>query len=320
MLSSITPAAAEYPQADISSESIHARLYLPDPVKGYYRGTRFDWSGIIASLEFQGHSYFGRWYEHHDPSVHDAITGPVEEFDPQSGGPGYHDANAGGSFVRMGVGILRKPDETTYRRYGTYEILNPGIWTIRPQNDSIEFVHELADNSGYACVYRKVVRLAGGQPELVLEHSLRNTGRRSIETTQYNHNFFVIDEQPTGPDFLIEFPFALRASEDLKGLAEVRGRQLVFLRGLQKGESILTSLEGFGKNASEHSFAVENRSTGAGVRIQGDTPLSKLIFWCIKTTFCPEPYIDIQLEPGDELRWRIAYHFYTVPSGAMPIR
>ena len=54
MLSSNTPAAAEYPQAEISNESIHARLYLPDPVNGYYRGTRFDWSGIIASLEFQG--------------------------------------------------------------------------------------------------------------------------------------------------------------------------------------------------------------------------------------------------------------------------
>ena len=43
-------AFAQFPQAEISNGQIHAKLYLPDPQKGYYRATRFDWSGVISSL------------------------------------------------------------------------------------------------------------------------------------------------------------------------------------------------------------------------------------------------------------------------------
>ena len=39
-------------------------------------------------------------------------------------------------------------------------------------------------------------------------------------------------------------------------------------------------------------------------------PLSKLVLWSIRTTVCPEAYIDLQVEPGKEVSWRIAYEFY----------
>src|SRR5262245_41916524 len=72
--------AAEPPQAEITNGIVRARLYLPDPQDGYYRGTRFDWSGQISRLEYKGHNYFGKWFDRYDPKLHDAIMGPVEEF------------------------------------------------------------------------------------------------------------------------------------------------------------------------------------------------------------------------------------------------
>jgi hypothetical protein len=72
--------AAEFPSAEISNGLITAELYLPDPEKGYYRGTRFDWSGNMYSLKTKDHEYFGQWFEKYDPKLHDAIMGPVEEF------------------------------------------------------------------------------------------------------------------------------------------------------------------------------------------------------------------------------------------------
>jgi hypothetical protein len=56
--------AQEIPQAVISNGLITAKLYLPDSSHGYYRATRFDWSGVMPSLEHDGHQYslFGtRW-------------------------------------------------------------------------------------------------------------------------------------------------------------------------------------------------------------------------------------------------------------------
>jgi hypothetical protein len=73
-------AQAAPPQAAISNSHVRAQLYLPDAQSGYYQGTRFDWSGVISSLEANGHSYFGQWFPRYDPKLHDAITGPVEEF------------------------------------------------------------------------------------------------------------------------------------------------------------------------------------------------------------------------------------------------
>jgi len=70
------------PETEITNGLIKAHLCLPDPTNGYYRGSRFDWSGVIASLEYKGHSYFGQWFNKYSPTIHDAIMGPVEAFDP----------------------------------------------------------------------------------------------------------------------------------------------------------------------------------------------------------------------------------------------
>jgi len=210
-------AGVQAPQAEIASARIHAQLYLPDAQSGYYRGTRFDWSGVIAALEWNGHSYFGQWFERYDPTLHDAITGPVEEFLTNGAGLGYDEARPGERFVRIGVGALRKPDESAYRRFATYEIVDPGTWAVRKGADWIEFAHEVKDTAGYAYVYRKRVRLI--KDSLVLEHHLKNTGRKAIATSVYNHDFFMLDRQPTGPDIVVRFPFAPRATSDLKSLA-----------------------------------------------------------------------------------------------------
>jgi hypothetical protein len=306
------PVAEGFPQAEIASPTLQARLYLPDPEKGYYRGTRFDWSGVIASLRYRGHEYFGEWFARHDATHHDAITGPVEEFRVGETTVGYEEAKPGESFLQIGVGTLRRPDEPAYRRFDTYELVDPGEWGVVTAADRVELTHVLHHPAGWAYRYTKVVRLEPDRPELVLEHRLENTGTRTLAVSVYDHNFFVIDAQPTGPDLVVTFPFEARAIGDLKGLAELRGRELRYLRGLREGETAMTEIEGFGRTAADYDLRVENRKTGAGVRLVGDRPISKIIFWSIRTTLCPEPYIDLEVAPGQETRWTLRYQLYTL--------
>jgi 6-phosphogluconolactonase len=303
---------AQVPQAEISNSQIHAKLYLPDAGSGYYRGTRFDWSGVIASLEWNGHSYFGQWFEHYDPKAHDAITGPVEEFLTNGAGLGYEEAKTGDSFVRIGVGAVRKPDEPRYQQFRTYEITDPGTRSVHNSGHSIEFIHELGDTGGYAYSYSKKVRLDGHR--LILEHRLRNTGRKTISTSVYEHNFFMLDGQASGPDTIVKFHFNPRAKADLHGLAETNGKDLRYLHELEPGQTVFTELEGYGGTASDYEIRVENRKTGAGVRETGDHPLSKMVLWSIRTTVCPEAFIDLHIEPGKEATWKIAYDFYNAPA------
>lgn len=306
-LLSVAACAADFPQAAIANRELQVKFYLPDAERGYYRGTRFDWSGVIHSLTYRGHEYFGQWFERYDPKIHDAITGPVEEFFAPAG---YEEAKPGGTFLRIGVGALRKPEEQAFRRFFTYDIVDPGAWRVKTSKNAVAFTHRISLGD-YGYVYRKTVRLAGNQPELVIEHTLSNTGKKPLESPQYNHNFFTIDRQPTGPAFKLIFPFDPKPAADLKGVMEARGREFTYLRPLKPRESAYTEIRGFGGSASDYDIRVENTERGAGVRITGDRPLSKIVFWSIPTTVCPEPYVNVRVEPGREMKWTVRYRFYT---------
>lgn len=307
----VTGATADFPEAEITNGVVTAKFHMPDAERGYYRGTRFDWSGQISSLRTLGHEYFGQWFERYDPKLHDAIMGPVEEFMPGNGGLGYADAAPDGTFIRIGVGVVRKPQEKQYQRFKTYEIVDPGKWQVHTGKDRIEFVHELDGKDGYAYRYTKTVRLVKGRPEMVIEHVLKNTGKKRIETSQYNHNFFVIDGQPTGPESRVQVPFELRATKAFTNkFAEARGKEIIYTEELPKGQNTYAEFDGFGKSSSDYDIRLENRAAGAGVRITGDQPLAKLVYWSIRTTFCPEPYIDIAVDPGKTSKWNYKYEFY----------
>jgi hypothetical protein len=299
----------KFPEARITNGLINAKLYLPDSDKGYYRGTRFDWSGNIASLEFKGHNYFGQWFPKYSPEIHDAIMGPVEEFTPLD----YSETKPGGNFLKIGVGVLYKQDEQAYSFSRLYNVLNPGKWTVKKKSDQVLFVHELNDKV-YSYRYEKKVQLTKDKPEMTLTHTLKNTGTRTIETSVYDHNFFVIDKHPIGPGIVVKFPFRIiGGGRGIGQLAEIQDNQIAFLRVFGNGESLFISpLEGFSSDPKDYDIRIENRVTGAGVRITCDQPIFKINFWACPTTACPEPYIKIKVDPGQEFTWKISYEFYTL--------
>jgi len=294
-------------QAEISNGLITAKLHLPDAEQGYYMGSRFDWSGVIYELKYQGHDYFGEWNPVRNPKLHDAITGPVEEFTHI----GFAEAPVGGEFLGIGIGGLRKTTDKAFERFGYYELSNPGKWTVEKAKDEVVFTHQLDDVAGYSYVYQKKVRLVNNKPEMVLEHTLKNTGKKAIRTDVYNHNFFMIDNQPTGPDMVVKFAFPVTVARE-HPLIKINDRQVEYLRELGLKESAqLTGVQGFSDSVEDYDFRIENRKTGAGVRITGDRPISKIVYWSCHTTLCPEPYIDIDIQPGESFTWNILYHFYT---------
>jgi hypothetical protein len=297
----------DYPYTGIFNRQVRMKLYLPDTEKGYYRATRFEWSGIISSLRYKGHQYFGEWKSTHDPFFHEDLSGPVEG--AITAGLGYDEAEAGGKFIRIGVGILEKPDEKEYQWNHTYKILNHGKWTIDKGKDWIEFKHELNSDIGWGYIYTKRVELKKNEPGFTITHILRNTGSRLIETDQFNHNFFVMDGQMTGPDFTVSFPFAVKTKDDLKDLVKIENNELLFTRELTEG-SIWLLLEGYGKDERDHNIIVKNNKTGAGVQFKVDKPISRLAFWATTTTLCPENFISISVVPGDEEKWISDYTLF----------
>ncbi len=299
-----------YPKATIKNQPLQATLYLPDAEQGYYRSTRFDWAGVVGSLTYQGHQYFGNWLDEHKPTNPESISGPVEAFAPI----GYDEAKPGDLFLVIGVGMLRKSDNEPYHFMTRYEIVDGGRWEVREKHDQVTFVHRLSSDLGYSYEYTKTVGLVEDQPRMVLAHTLKNTGEKPLETTVYNHNFFIIDNETTGPP--IETTFSAPVQAEGKGFGEVivaQGPQLRYRQALQPGENVFTpSVEGLGSDAEAYDIRIENTKSGAGVHITGNRPLLKLVYWASYTTACPEPYLQVDAPPGQDYTWDIAYEFYTI--------
>jgi len=90
------PVPLEAPSARISTGLIDARIYRVDPANGFYRGTRFDQSGVIGSLALGQQNFYGPWFDPVSDEVMDftftpdgivagpdsAVSGPVDEFAP----------------------------------------------------------------------------------------------------------------------------------------------------------------------------------------------------------------------------------------------
>ena len=226
-------------EAEISNGIITARLYLPDAVNGYYRGVRFDYSGIFSSLSYGKHSYYGDWYIFKYKSTNnDAVMGPAEAFDPV----GYEEAKSGGTFIKIGVGVLAKPDDSVYKFTRLYAVTNPGKWKVTLKADRVKFIQTVNDTA-YSYNYQKTVQLIKNKPILVLSHILKNTGKRIIKTAVFDHNFLVMDNQPTGPDFVLTFPFSLNGVYNRRpDYLVLLDNQLSFLKVLEKRQVAVTDL------------------------------------------------------------------------------
>src|SRR5690349_22842764 len=59
------------PQTQLTNGQLKVLVYLPDQVNGHFKGTRFDWAGVIGRLEYQNHVYYQQWYTKTSPTERD---------------------------------------------------------------------------------------------------------------------------------------------------------------------------------------------------------------------------------------------------------
>ena len=295
----------KYPNVVISNDTVKMKVYLPDPENGLYRATRFDWSGVIGSVQYKGHEYFGYWRDEHDPMSPVGIVGPADTY--KTAGLGYDEAKPGDGFIRIGVGLVEKVDEPQYDYHNDYKILDHGKWSIDKGDDWITFTHTINNDLGYGYIYKKTLKLKADG--FLIVHKLRNTGINKIETDQYNHNFFMIDRERCGPSLQVSYPYPVTTKDDLKGLMKIENDTLHFTREIEKN-TVFMSLKGYGDGVMDNRFTIENTKSHTGVTVSVDKPLIKLEFWTNGLILCPENTIQILAKPGEEVVWTSDYTLF----------
>jgi hypothetical protein len=320
----VRAALADAPIVTIHGGGISAQIALPDPARGFYRGTRFDWAGMIVEVRLSGHSFYGPWFDGIAPNVRDfvddgrtvvvgprtAATGPAEEFvGPASNPvPGYAQAPVGGTFLKIGVGRLRKPDAKPYSRFRSYEIVDGGHWETRRTAHSLTFRQVVApDADGYGYTYEKVVRIRG-DGMLEIAHRLKNSGTRPIITQVYNHNFTRFDNREIGTGISVDFPYPLTSPVAAPQLATVQGSTLRYIAPLATGDHVTLTADGFTRDPRTSGFIIAGPD-GERVKAVSDTPLVRMQLWSFRRVVAVEPFIAIDVAPGAEQRWMWRYCF-----------
>jgi hypothetical protein len=302
------------PSVMIGNGMIMAKIYVPDSQKGFYRGTRFDQTGVIGSLTLGPQDFYGPWFDRVSPELMDyaftpegvvggpdsAISGPVEEFAPL----GFDQAKPGGTFIKIGVGLLKKPDSAPYNHYRIYDIANAGLRSVLNDKSSITFTQDVAG----AYRYQKTIRLVPGKAEMRIEHELTNRGKTRLTTTVYDHNFLKLS--PGNENLAVTLPFAVDPDKKPDpALVQITGSRIAYQRALKDKDVVSFLIKGYSGNVRDYDIRVDNTKTGAGMEVTGDNPLVKLNLWSIRTAMALEPYIAIDLAPGATKRWTYTYSY-----------
>ena len=87
---------------------------------------------------------------------------------------------------------------------------------------------------------------------------------------------------------------------------------MAFLRPFEAKETVFTEVDGFGATASDYDFRIENRKTGAGVRVTGDRPLVEAAVLVGVEDGLPRAVHRHAHRAGKDFAWRITYEFYQV--------
>ncbi len=294
-----------YPAARIDNGKISAIVYLPDAKEGYYRTSRFDWSGIVSHVDVAGVRVFGPWTGKHNPLSHDDISGPANEFSTLHP-PGYDEASVGEGFLKIGVGELRRTTTKPFIFPTTYPILRAGEWTVSGSRDSLRFVQDFSIASGWGYHYAKQISLPADQSKLIIHHTLTNTGDKTIKTDYYTHNFFRLNDAPIPLPAEIVFAMDVKPTTPDKLIGnKAEGNKLLLTTRPAKGKAAFTEIPV--PQGTPNRF--ELRTNLLNIAVTCDHPASKFAYYGRVEITCPEPYMDLTIEPGKTLEWTITYDF-----------
>lgn len=290
------------PKARISNGIVEATIALPDPVKGYYRGIRFEQAGMVYSLKAGGHEFIaGSLPESHDPFWE--VSGPAGEF---SEAVGFQEPGLD-CFLKIGVGLFERPFAKDYAFGWLFIPKELFKWDCEAKESSIEFRQKVSTPQGWAYEYVKRLSLPAGSSELLVEHSLKNLGTRRLASSHYSHNYFLVDRLPPGPDYSLDCsfrPFFL--GRELAGGFVQTGNKVSFRSDRTLFSAMLGSLDAKGSR-----FVLSHKPSGASVAITELSPAFRQALYVCKEGICPESFVRIDLGPGESASWTRSYQFET---------
>ncbi len=276
---------------------------------------RFSPVAMVLRAQFDGKDFF---YSPIDGGAYGWVGGAPMEFDlgenVMNKPPGFAEAveratDGSGDFLKVGVGILRK-NTAGYNwghDYPAVELAETqAAWDAR--GDRVTFRQKLKGTAnGYAYELEETLRVRDHQ--MIMQYRLKNTGRKSLATEQYLHNFLVFSDQPVGPAYEVHLPYRFQLEGNPgPAIRRTPGQDVLeFWKPLPAGVKFrLSTPPGY---SGPNALTVRQTEVKQSLTIEASLPSNAVDLWCTDRQLSPEMLVLVALEPGQEKRWTRTYTF-----------
>lgn len=266
----------------------------------YYEGPRFDWTSFITQVTLDHkHTFLTRQDFQESKLLGGGLCSEFGLAKPI----GYDEIGVGEQFPKLGVGLLTKFSDDPYFAGHMYTA-EPYTFMTESGDDYITCIVEPYACHGYAARLEKTIRLSG---QLVTVSSkLINTGSKAIHTHEYAHNFVCINDQEIGPDYELTFSENIPSEFNLSDGLEAKGSSVTWTETPEAPFSYSTA----DITGESFTWGLVHRPSKVGLSETVDCRPIKAALWGKRHVACPELFIDVDIEPGEEQIWTRRYEFF----------
>ena len=161
-------------------------------------GPRFDQTALVRQVTVGGKTFlFEPW-------------GLIDEFGIGGDGVlGYEQAGMGGSFLKVGVGILERNQKKPYSFWGRFPLISSAPTRVMHRDRDSLALEQSASLGEWGYRYTKRYRVEPRTATLRIEYELTNTGNSPYPVEQYNHNWLCFDHIPIGSGYTVQTAFGV---------------------------------------------------------------------------------------------------------------
>lgn len=258
-------------------------------------GPRFDATARVRAISAQGVAFV-------------ASNGWPDEFGLNGFGVlGFDEAAPGGEFIKVGVGVLRRPDGRPYKFNQPYATVRTFPAAVTRVDSSCLDVRQEGEwpERGWGYRYTKSYQVDLSSRTLVIRYEMANIGRRELPLEHYNHHWTLIGEVPVGSQYVLQSAFPLQpgAASAYRRLGAAWTTREAVLTGVayhDQTEIIPKELNRYYLGRRDRSATVESR---------GDYEASEFACYASPDGFCPEVFFRTIVQPGESVTWSRHYTF-----------
>ena len=280
-------------------------IHVDPPMKGY-EFSRFDWTGKISKVKYQGIQVSAN--ERTDSHIEDHFgKGFYNEFGIDHA-LGFDEAEIGDWFHKIGIGLLKKEDDR-YEFHKKYEV-RPAEFDIVSDSNKLSINCLPETVNGYSYVLRKGIELQDSG--FKINYHLKNTGEKDIITDEYVHNFMAINHDFIGTRYKLKFPFTLNSElfgdiVNPEKKVSIKKKHIKF-SGTPEDQFFFSNLTG---NKKTHAtWELKNVDCNMGISETPSFQTDKVNLWGWKHVISPELFYKINIAPGQSTEWSRNYKIY----------